>query len=159
MAKTPRAPDQPEEKVWSPELIRSSLRKIRRRLAEVERFDPRKVTRQFDPQVTVLEAQLRETLSDVYGRNSQSYRIYQSAASLDLAGINMNGTPLHRVIDGLVNGRARSIELLRSALRMLEEKMGDDFPGEPLDQVALSGVAAIASAGGATPSAGAGICR
>jgi hypothetical protein len=157
MAKTPRTPEQPEEKVWTPELIRSSLRKLRRRLAEVEAFDPQKVTRQFDPQVTVLEAQLRETLSDVYGRNSQSFRIYQSAASLDTAGINMNGTPLHRVIDGLVHGRARSIELLRSALRLLEEKMEDDFPGEPLDQVALSASTAITLTGGAGPSTGAGI--
>jgi hypothetical protein len=69
----------------------------------------------------------------------------------------MNGTPLHRVIEGLVRGRARSIELLRSAIRSLEERMEDDFPGEPLDQVALSARTAIAAAGGAIPSVNAGI--
>ena len=157
MAKGPRTPEQPEERVWTPESIRSSLRKLRRRLAEVEAFDPQKVTRQFDPQVTSLETQLRETLSDVYGRNSQSFRSYQSAASLDTAGINMNGTPLHRVIEGLVHGRARSIEMLRSALLLLEEKMEDDFPGEPLEQVALSARTAITSTGGGVLSTGAGI--
>jgi hypothetical protein len=134
MARTPRTQDDPEQKAWTPELLRIDLRKLRRRLAEVERFDPQKITQQFDPLVTALETQLRETLSDVFGR-SRSYRNYQSAASLDTAGINMNGTPLHRVIEGLVHGRARSIELLRGAIRSLEEKMEDDFPGEPLDQV------------------------
>jgi hypothetical protein len=147
MARTPRSPDKPEEKAWTPETIRSAIRKLRRRLEDVEAFDPQIVTRQFDPQVTGLETSLRETLADVFGRNSRSYRNYQLAASLDTAGVNLNGTPLHRVIEGLAHGKERSITLLKGAIRFFEEKMSDDFPGEPLDQVALSARTAIMATG------------
>jgi hypothetical protein len=118
-------------------------------MTDVEALDPQKVTRQFDPQVTGLETSLRETLADVFGPNSRSYRNYQPAASLDTAGVNMNGTPLQRVIEGLVHGKERSITLLNGAIRFFEEKMQDDFPGEPLDQVALSGRTIAAANGGA----------
>jgi hypothetical protein len=147
MARNPKPPEEPEEMLWTPESIRGAIRKLRRRLSDVEAFDPQKVTRQFDPQVTALETSIRETLADVFRPNSRSYRNYQSAASLDTAGINMNGTPLHRVIEGLVRGKERSITLINGAIRFFEEKMEDDFPGEPLDQVALSGGIMMAARG------------
>jgi hypothetical protein len=135
------------EKEWTPESIRGALRKVRRRLADVEAFDPQKVTRQFDPAVTSLEISIRAMLADVFGANGRPYRSYQPAATLDMAGVNMNGTPLHEVIEGLVRGKERSITLLNGAIRFFEEKMQDDFPGEPLDQVALS-ARTLAAGGG-----------
>ena len=146
MARRPPS-EPPIEKEWTPESIRVGLRKIWRRLADVEAFDPQKITRQLDPQVTALETSLREMLADVFGANGRSYRNYQSAAALDTAGINMNGTPLHRVIEGLVFGKERSITVLNGAIKFLEEKMQDDFPGEPLDRVALSARSMAASSG------------
>jgi hypothetical protein len=62
----------------------------------------------------------------------------------------MNGTPFDEVMDGLVHGKDRAQELLRGAIRMLTEKMEDDFPGEPIDQVTLAARTAISSIGGAT---------
>jgi hypothetical protein len=96
-----------------------------------------------------LETSIKETLADVFGRNGRSYRAYQSAGALDTAGVNMNGTPLREVIAGLIRGRERAISLLQTAIRSFEEKMQDDFPGEPLDQVALSGRTIAAASGGA----------
>jgi hypothetical protein len=154
MARKP--PEPPSEREWTPESIRASLRKIRRRLADVEAFDPQKITRQFDPLVTGLETSIRETLAEVFGPNSRSYRNYQLATALDTAGFNSNGTPLHRVIEGLVHGKERSITLLKGAIQFFEEKMEDDFPGEPLDQVALSARTAIMATGGAGAAANAG---
>ena len=58
-----------------------------------------------------------------------------------------------KYIDGLAHGKERSINLLKSAIRFFEEKMEDDFPGEPLDQVALSARTTIASTGSANPGA------
>jgi hypothetical protein len=65
-----------------------------------------------------------------------------------MAGISINAPPaLHKVIAGLVQGKERSIALLNGAIRFFEEKMQDDFPGEPLEQVALSARTTIANSG------------
>jgi hypothetical protein len=93
MARRPQS-EPPTEQIWTPESIRAGLKKIRRRLTEVEAFDPQKVTRQLDPDVTALETSIKEMLPDVFGANSRSYRNYQAAPSLDTAGLHMNGTPL-----------------------------------------------------------------
>jgi hypothetical protein len=146
MARRPQS-EPPVEKEWTPVSIRGALRKVRRRLADVEAFDPQKVTRQFDPAVVSLEISIREMLADVFGANGRSYRSYQPAATLDMAGVNLNGTPLSKVIEGLVQGKERSITLLNGAIRLFEEKMQDDFPGEPTDQVALS-ARTLAAGGG-----------
>jgi hypothetical protein len=151
MARKPPS-EPPPEKEWTPESIRGALRKVRRRLTDVEAFDPQKVTRQFDPAVTSLEISIGEMLADVFGANGRSYRSYQPAATLDMAGLNMNGTPLHEVIDGLMRGKEQSITLLNGAIRFFEEKMQDDFPGEPFDQAALSGSTVIASTASGNPS-------
>jgi hypothetical protein len=142
-----KQPGPPAEKDWTPESIRVALRKIRRRLTDVEAFDPQTVTRQFDSQVTGLEVSLREMFADVFGHDTPSYRNYQRGAALDTAGFNSNGTPLREVIDGLEAGKIRSITFLKAAIRFFEEKMEDHFPGEPLDQVALSGRSTMMSAG------------
>jgi hypothetical protein len=156
MARKP-GPELPAEKAWTPDLIRGGMKKLRRRLNDVEAFEPKKVADRSDPGIRALEAAIRATLAEVFGTASRTYRNYQAAASIDTAGINMNGTPHHEVIEGLIRGRARSSELLRGAIRWLEEKMEDDFPGEPLDQVALSATSMAASAGTANLSANPGI--
>src|SRR5258706_9039710 len=147
MARKP-APE-PPAKAWTPDSIRAAMRKLRRRLTDVEAFNPQQAKWPSDPQVSALEISLRETVADVFGRNSRSYRNYQLAASLDTNGGKMDG----KYIDGLAHGKERSINLLKSAIRFFEEKMEDDFPGEPLDQVALSARTTIASTGSANPGA------
>lgn len=131
MAKNP----EPREQDWTPDSIRLAAKKLRRRLADVEAFDPSKVTARRDPALRSLETAIAETLVDVFGANTGSLRRYQSAANLDTAGINLNGTPFHEVMDGLVHGKARALELLNGAIRMLSEKLEDDFPGEPFETV------------------------
>jgi hypothetical protein len=146
MARKPSA-EPLEEKTWTPESIRSAVRKIRRRLTDVEAFDPQTVTHRLDPRVNGLETSVRATLGDVFGENSHSYRNYQSAAALDTAGIYQNNPPLPKGIAGLEDGKKRSITLLNGAIRFLEEKLADDFPGEPpVDEVLPQGKATTASA-------------
>ena len=67
-------------------------------------------------------------LVDVFGRNSSSYRNYLPATSIDTAGVNMNGTPHHEVVQGLAHGKARSITLLTGAIRFFEEKNAGRLP-------------------------------
>lgn len=133
-----RPADQPSsEKEWTPDSIRAALRKLRRRVADVRAFDPKKVLQRRDGTVTALETSIRETLSDVFGRFSGSFRNYELAATVDTARYNVNGVPHSEVIEGYARGKERSIQLLSGAIRAFEEKMEDDFPGEPLDQMTL----------------------
>jgi hypothetical protein len=142
----------PIESRWTADGIRGAVRKIRRTLADVEAFDPHKVTRQRDPIIATLEISIREMLIDVFGPNSRSYRSYQTAASLDMAGLSVGSpTPLGRVISGLMEGKERSVALLNSAIQFFQRKMEDDFPGEPFDTVALSARTAIMTTGSADP--------
>jgi hypothetical protein len=121
-------PSRPAEKEYSLAEIHLAMRRLQRRASDVEAFDPTKVRSQQDPNIRALEAAIKETLAEIFGANSRTYRSYAAAAALDSAGINMNGTPLHEVIEGLVRGKERSLVLLRGAIRLLEEKIEDNFP-------------------------------
>ena len=61
----------------------------------------------------------------------QKRRRYSAAASIDTAGINMNGTPDHEVIEGLVHGKDRSISMMNEAIRYLEDLNGRDVAPDP----------------------------
>jgi hypothetical protein len=125
-----KPPPQPAERQWTRDDIRIAMRKIERRLSDVDSFDPSKIRTRQDPNIRVLEAAIKETLAEIFGPNSRTFRTYSAAATLDTAGINMNGTPHHEVIAGLVHGKERSITLLKGAIRFFEEKIEDDFPAE-----------------------------
>jgi hypothetical protein len=97
---------------------------MRRRLGDLEEFDPQQVTKRDDPKIDGLEASIAEAFSDIFGADSASFNRYRASASLDTAGFNFRTeTPHHEVIEGLVRGKGRSIELLRTAILSLEEKM------------------------------------
>ena len=105
--------------------IRAAIERFQRRIREVEDFDPQKVTDRKDPNIDALEAAIGEALTETFGHDTPARRPYAAAATLDTAGINMNGTPHHEVIEGLVHGRERSIVLMTRAIRSLEERLAD----------------------------------
>ena len=150
--------------------IHLAMRRLQRRISDVEKFDPTKVRSQQDPNIRALEAAIKETLSEIFGPNSRTYRSYAAAATLDTAGLNMNGTPLDEVIEGLVRGKERSLTLLNGAIRLFEEKIedilpaatsADDVPASAESrtdgQVALSATTAIHTSGRAQLGAAVGI--
>jgi hypothetical protein len=120
------APAEPADKELTLPEIHLAIRRLERRVADLEAFDPTQIGTQRDPKILDLEAAIKETLSDVFGYNTRSYRTYMAAAALDTAGMNSNGTPLHEVIEGLVRGKERSLSLLRRAARSFQERIEDD---------------------------------
>src|SRR5947207_2020181 len=124
MAKKSTVP--PEEKHLTTAEMHLAIRRLERRIADLEAFDPTQIGLQQDPKILELEAAIKETLSDVLGHNTRSYRTYMAAAALDTAGLNSNGTPLREVIEGLVRGKERSLSLLRRAVRSFKERIEDD---------------------------------
>jgi hypothetical protein len=76
-----------------------------------------------------LETSIAEALSLTFGHETPTRRLYEPAANLDTAGHNMNGTPRHEVIAGLVRGKQRALVLLNQAIKSLEEQITDQSEG------------------------------
>lgn len=113
------------------EQIRASIRKIQRRIADLEQFDPEAVTSRFhDPHLIVLQADIEGTLVDVFGPNSAEIRRYSAASRLDTAAM-APGIGLAEVREGLKVGREKSVALLKSAIRYLEERLEEPQSSGP----------------------------
>lgn len=149
-----RRPEQRSDRDWSPGQIRSAIRKLRRRISDVEGFDPSTVEDRRDPRIDTLVASIKGTLREIFGPNTASFRDYQSAATIDPNALNLSSLLPSEFIAGLEQGKARAIELLGGAIRMLEEKMEDDFPGEPLDNDPRIAMAGVGRAGAMMPGYG-----
>jgi predicted nucleotide-binding protein len=72
-----------------------------------------------------LRLPLPEALTEAFGEETPMRQRYAAAASLDTAAINMNGTPHHEVIEGLVYGKKRALTLMNQAIRSLQERLAD----------------------------------
>jgi len=116
-------PTPPQEKSLTAGEMRAGITRLRRRLAEIEEFKPEAMTSRQDPKIDSLEAAIAASLADTFGEGTQGYRRYAQAKSIDTAGINMNGTPHHEVIRGLIHGKERATALLGEAIRYLDEKL------------------------------------
>jgi uncharacterized protein (TIGR02391 family) len=100
-------------------------------LEDLEKFDPEKIRDRKDPSITTLEVAIEETLAHAFGRRTTNYKNYKPAATLDTAGYNANGTPLHEILDGLRHGKSRSIALLNQAIASLTEVLEDSTDSGP----------------------------
>jgi hypothetical protein len=116
---------QSKELVLSLAEMHSGVRRLNSRLRDVRAFEPDEIADPQDPKIRALEALIKETLADVFGPNSRTFRSFAPAATL---GLNANGTLLGEVIEGLVRGKDRSITLLEQVVRLLEERI-EEFNG------------------------------
>jgi hypothetical protein len=119
------SPLPPQEKSMTPEAMRAGITRFKRRLTEIDSFNPAEIKERQDPRIETLEAAIAASLDDTFGEGTQAYNRYAAAKLIDTAGINFNGTPHHEVIEGLIYGKKRASALLGEAIRYLEEKFGD----------------------------------
>jgi Protein of unknown function (Hypoth_ymh) len=116
----------PEPFDLSTQEMASAIARFRRRIAELENFEPSSVKNRSDPRIDALEVSIDESLREAFGHDTSQYRLYSGARSLDTAGINMaHATPLPQVIAGLTRGKERALALLNQATRFFEEKLTD----------------------------------
>jgi uncharacterized protein (TIGR02391 family) len=134
MAKPRRPTTPPTEPALTPEHIENAIARFRRRLADLEKFDPDVIRDRSDPSITTLEVAIEEALAEAFGRGTPAYKNYSDAITLDRAGLNIYGIPLPEIIEGLRRGKARSIALLNQAIASLHEKlaeMGESRANDP----------------------------
>lgn len=113
--------------------LKQAIRRIARRIDELNQFDPQVVSERDDPAISGLEAAIGATLAEVFGEDTGDYWRYQNATSLDQAPIFMGRpTPISEVRDGLERGKAGALSLLRMAERQCVERLEDLNEAEEL---------------------------
>jgi predicted nucleotide-binding protein len=123
MAKRPPS-SPPQAPQLSATQMRSRISRIQRVVGELREFEPKTVEDRSDSRIKSLEVSIAQVLNDTFGYGPER-DLYISATSLDRAGARMGGTPLPEVVQGLIKGKERAIELLNRAIQSLEDKLAD----------------------------------
>lgn len=121
----------PERPHHTPEEKRQDMVRLRRRIGELEAFDPSQATKRFsDPTVTAIEAAIGATLVSIFGEGTVELRRYHPAAKLDHGVVVASSTWGRGYQDQaaearryLTEGKAASLALLGQAVRALEEEI------------------------------------
>lgn len=120
-----RSPEPPplEIRQFTPDEIDLGLKRLKRRITDLEAFDPRKALDQGDSSKEVLARDIRDTIRDVFGLNSAEARDFAFPHIWSgPAGINMSPEAVH---EGYRAGRLAYLQKLEGLVRRLEEKRGD----------------------------------
>lgn len=141
MARRTSVPPQPVSAVLTVDQMRLGVKRLQRRIDELEAFDPATIQRRFDPAVEGIEKGIEETLSTVFGHGTVEYIRYRSAARLDNGPISMaiepdwitargggygaRGDNMRDVHRYLLEGKEQALSLLQRAVRGLEEQIQD----------------------------------
>jgi uncharacterized protein (TIGR02391 family) len=105
--------------------MRMALPKLKRRLGELEAFDPNSVNERSDPRIDVLRKKIDDTLVEIFGNHTADYMRYR-LHELDTADHNyLHPTPLPEVRNGLRRGVADAIATLTAILDLFSEKLTD----------------------------------
>jgi predicted nucleotide-binding protein len=144
------APPEPQPAKLTVERMKLGISRLQRRIADLEAFDPEVIQKRWGPEVKTLETAIEETLASVFGHNTIQYNRYKAAADLDNGPVIMRPDfgggghyydDRHEAQQYVTEGKEASIQLLRQAIRGLQEEIADQ--GE-----APNAVEAIAAAAG-----------
>src|SRR5208282_1132086 len=108
MARTPKLIEKRQANLsW--QQMEAAIPVIDRRLADLDAFDPNTVNDRSDARIGALSGKLDDFLVSTFGTDTVEYERYRwDVAQIDTAGINVYGTPLGEVIEGLKRGKESS---------------------------------------------------
>lgn len=103
-----------------------AIRKIDRRIADLEGFDVDSVSDRQDIRIRPLEFSIKGLLTDIFGSDTFQFKDYVGIAHLDRASINyMHETPIDEVRDGLRRGVSEAVQVLKTIKRDFQEQLND----------------------------------
>lgn len=113
--------------------MQSGIDRLRKRIEEVNQFDPQSVTDQYDiPHVKALSASIDDALVRTFGAESLEYKRYENAADFDNGPHNYAyPVPIQQVHQSLSRSKARNLALLRQAIESLEEQLSEQGASPP----------------------------
>lgn len=108
------------------EQMRSALKKIERRIADLEGFDVSSIRERWDPVVEALEKKVNSTLQEILGHDTVEYHEY-SINSLDTLPLIMGGgpDPIQKVHAGYREGLERERLKLGTLRDIFRERIDD----------------------------------
>jgi predicted nucleotide-binding protein len=129
MARRPSASSSPQPANLSVDQMRFGVIAIKRRIADLEAFDPSKIPARGHHDVSALEKRIEETLSDLFGHDTTDFHRYREAASLDngphFISAGFGPARIEPFQDYLRDGKAQALALLQGAVTGLEERIKD----------------------------------
>jgi predicted nucleotide-binding protein len=127
MASRPAQPPPSQPAILTPPEMRAGIERLRRRIVEVEQFDPGSVTDPSNiPQTKTLSAAIDDTLVRTYGHGTVEYNRYLQARNFSIGILVLGGASSHEVYASLSRSKAQSIALLKQAVQSLEERLGEE---------------------------------
>lgn len=117
-------PQNPQPAQLTAETMRAAIPKLKRRIEEVNSFDPDSINDRSDPRPDSIEQKIGDTLVEILGADTLDYHRFR-VGSLDRAPIVMGGIPLHELRKGYDRGKADAISKLQTLVELFEEKLAD----------------------------------
>lgn len=111
--------------------MEAGISRIKKRVEELEAFDPSGMQVEFPSEIAVLETAITRALEKTFGENTADFRRFSSAGNIQWSpGVYFSGysTPLHEYREGVSEYKSQSLALLREAIRTLEEDIAELAP-------------------------------
>jgi hypothetical protein len=138
MARRPSQPP-PQSPVLTPDQTRRRIEALQRCIEELQAFDPQQVQKRYKvTEVVALETSISDALGAAFGHGTPRFNLYKDAAKLDQGPrsvgplyIGAGPRPNYAAEETqsarryLAEGKDRSIQLLRRAIRTLEDEIAD----------------------------------
>ncbi len=107
--------------------LKLGVARLKRRLGELEDFNPDLITQENMQAITApLQASIEDSVGQVLAHDSIEYQRYEPVARFDNAILFMDtGTPLDEVIRELRSRRAKALALLNQAIASLEDRLSE----------------------------------
>jgi predicted nucleotide-binding protein len=128
-------PPPPVPASLSVEQMRKGVVRLKKLIEEVAAFDTSALTKRWGPEQNALEVNIAATLASVFGEGSAQYKRYSGAATLDRGEVYIASVPFgygrrerdqaQEARQNVEEGKSASIQLLRAAIKWLEDEIGE----------------------------------
>jgi len=104
--------------------MRTAIPKLKRRIEDLNSFDPDAMNEEFDPRAAAIQRKIDDTLVEILGPDTLDYRRFKISYLYD-GPVVRGGVKLDTVREGFRSGKADAISKLQTLIERFEEKLGD----------------------------------
>jgi predicted nucleotide-binding protein len=124
----------PHSCTLTPQDMQQGIKRLERRIAEVEAFDPR-IVLPHDAEVAAeaLHTSVDAALVQTFGHGTIEYNRYSGASTFSWSVHLGRPTPFSEILSGLIRCRSRSLALLRQAASFLKDELQSNSLGPQTD--------------------------
>lgn len=133
-----KPPPPPVQAKLTVEQMRKGIARLERTITDIEAFDPTKLSKRWGPEQKALEATIEGSLTSVFGHDTVEYRRYSGATNLDNGPVMMSygDSPYESGREArkyVAEGKMEAIQILKSAIKWLQDEIGDASESVPVD--------------------------